>query len=329
MLSKDIAIDGFDAASWAKIVSLFSPDQEQGATVFIFLGESDEVLAAYDTGEGRFELDSFQIDDLPEVVHRRKARWGVALRRGAIEELEERMALRLRRGEDYVAQLLTSLRVLRELHDSNQIRICPDALTRVPVPSPAMVRRALDTILPDGHTALAVLWQRGDPWSAVAIRRSGGAIDHVVGPETIARWTGPLGGDWRRDHRVVVQAVSRELGPVHIGLFSEVGTMRDLLRNPNPGAWATAAAVRDVAFFPSPPYVTAALGADLVRAAAEQTAQLVGGLGILETVVPLAAQFRARVTDMASVTATLGFNPLRVLGEMLRGEGTDRSSDSK
>ncbi|MCA9603382.1 MAG: hypothetical protein KC417_15220, partial [Myxococcales bacterium] len=169
-----------------------------------------------------------------------------------------------------------------------------------------------------------LLWQRGEPWTSVAVRRMGGEIDWIAGPDLISRWTGPLGGDWRRDHRVIAAAVARNMAPVHVGLFSEEHIVRDLLRTPDAGRWARAAAVRDIAFYPTPAYVGVALGADVVRSATRQAASFLGGLKLFESIAPIAAELRSRVTDVASVSAALGFNPLEALGRFLRGE--DRSS---
>jgi hypothetical protein len=156
----------------------------------------------------------------------------------------------------------------------------------------------------------------------LVLRRHAGSIDLVAGPDLLAAWTGPLGGDWRRDYRVITDAVSRTVAPVHFGVFSEASTMRELLRVPDPGAWARAAAVRDIIVHPAPPYVAVAIGADALRAVASTSARLFGGLDLLGAFGPVGRYLRGRVVDVASVTGTLGFNPLRLLAESLQRRET-------
>ncbi|MEM9190547.1 MAG: hypothetical protein AAGF12_15285, partial [Myxococcota bacterium] len=204
-----------------------------------------------------------------------------------------------------------------EAIDAGQIRIYPRPLGSIPTPSPTTVRRALDVVLPNDRSLLVALWDRDKLATCFAIRRRQGAIDMVAGPDLICRWAGPLGGDFRRDHRVLINAVSDGLGPTHLGVFAEMTTMRKLLRAGKRGSWAKAVATRDVILYPAPPYAAVALGADAVRGAAAKAARFLGGLDAVEALMPLANAFRSRVSDVASVTATLGFNPMTVLATIL------------
>jgi hypothetical protein len=198
------------------------------------------------------------------------------------------------------------------------MRFHPRPLANVPIPTPNTVRRALDIFLPDDHSLLVVLWDREHVWTSAALRRRRGSIDRVAGPDLISRWVGPLGGDFRRDHRVIVDAVSHSLAPVHLGLFTEASTMRALLREARSGRWAQAVAVRDVIVHPTPPYVAVALGADAVRGVASQTRRILGGIDFFEAVSPITGMIRSRVAEVASVRDTLGFDPLVALGAWLR-----------
>jgi hypothetical protein len=173
-----------------------------------------------------------------------------------------------------------------------------------------------------------MLWDRGHSWTSVALRRRHGAIDFVAGPDLISRWTGPLGGDWRRDQRVVVDAVSRFLAPAHLGIFGEASTVRRLLLRGDPGAWAAAVAMRDVVVNPTPPYVAVAIGADAVRGFASKTARLLGGFDPLSALAPITHLVRTRVAEVSSVTETLGFDPLEVLRNVIRRvPGNEPESD--
>lgn len=342
MISADLKFEGFDVRSWTHLISLFSPavvermetapastddpsadgdehrDGPRG-TLVVIVNDTGNVLKSFHTTRGRVtDLTYTGPDELPELCERYAARRSVVLRQGVIEEIGERLAMRLQRGDDYVTQWLALARILREMQEAGLIRIWPRPLANVPIPSAGTVRRALDVVVPDDHAAVITLWERGRPWTAAALRRRGGEIDLVAGPDLILRWTGPLGGDWRRDHRVIVGAVERAVAPVHLGIFAEAVTMRRLLKEANAGSWAVAVAIRDVIVHPTPPYVAVALGADAVRGLAQQTTRLLGGLDAFSAIAPLTALVRGRISEVASVSSTLGFNPLRALGAMLR-----------
>jgi hypothetical protein len=351
MISASLRFEGFDSQSWTNLVSLFSPgltarlnrtpvtsdapeldtreaaEQNVGSLVII-VDDQDQPLKAFHTTRGRVTDTNYSSpSQMPDLCERYGAHRVFVLREGVMEEITERLALRLERGDDYVTQWLTLMRILRELQDAKLIRIWPRPLENVPVPSPGTVRRALDVVLPDERCMLVTLWQGSSPWTALALRRRSGAIDTVVGPDLICQWAGPLGGDWRRDHRVIVDAVSRALAPVHVGVFSEVDTMRDLLQDATPGHWARSAALRDVIVYPTPPYAAVALGADALRGVTRTTRRFLGGIDALSAVSPITDLIRGRIAEIASVRDLLGFDPLEALAAMLRREPTESTED--
>lgn len=352
MISPELRFEGFDARSWTNLLSLFAPgliermqapppdsdapevdpheperegDHPRG-TICVVVDAHDRPLAAFHGQRGHLRhLEWLGPDHLQELCDEYGARRCLVIRAGVPEEIAERLAMRVQRGDDYVTQWLKLLEIVREFRTAGLIRIHPPLTgPNVQVPAPGMVRRALDVVLPDDRTMVAMVWDGSATWTALALRRRAGAIDLVAGPDLIARWTGPLGGDWRRDYRVVSDAVSRALAPVHLGIFAEADTIRTLLRDPDPGAWARAVVVRDVIVHPTPPYVAVALGADAVRAVAKRSASLFGGLDALGALAPLAQAVRSRIEEVTSVTATLGFNPLRALAHALRRAAPER-----
>ena len=338
MISPDLQFEGFDARSWIRLVSLFSPSRTEpvndhgslprpSGTLVILVDERNEVLGAFHTKRGRMNgIDYGGPDDLPALCDEHSARRCIVVREGTMDEIAERLAARVSASDDYVAQCLELVRIAREAREALLLDIWPRPLSRVPIPTPLAVRRALDLLLPDGRTVLAILWDRGKPWTGFALSRTRGELDHIVGPELIQRWTGPLGGDWRRDHRVITASVNQHMPPVHIGLFAERSTIVPLLHDPSAGGWSRAVAVRDVIVQPAPPYVTVAVGADVLGAVASQAARWWSGFDALSTLNPLLSQLRNRVTDVSSMTSTLGFNPLRVLAALLN-RSTDNSPD--
>lgn len=343
MIHPELRFEGFDARSWTNLISLFAPDvvwadraspisgdvdeeadeltpkdRTRGALIIV-IDDRDRVLTAFHTSRGRVEgLTWTGPDALPMLAARYRARRCIALREGVIEEITERVARRHDRDADYFAQCLLIMRTVRELSEAGLLHTWPRPLANVPIPTSAMVRRALDTVLPEDRTLALVVWNGSTPWTGLVLRRRKGGIDLVAGPDLIARWAGPLGGDWRRDHRVISDAITDAVAPVHLGIFTELDTLRALLRSADPGAWARAALVRDVIVHPTPPYVAVALGADAVRAVARGSARWLGGIDALSALAPLATYVRGRVAEVASVTATLGFDPLKVLAIWLR-----------
>lgn len=340
MISGDLRFEGFDVASWQNLLSLFMPGlrdrvsraaERPAGTLTVVVDDDDVVLLALHSLDGRWDEGiGAEVGPLPRLAEASGARRVLALRAGAMEELVERAALRYRPGQDYLTQTLMVVRAARELADAGLVRLWPNPLAGVPIPSPQAVQRALDLVLPVDKAAVLVLWD-GGLWTAVALRRRREGIDLVAGPDLLARWAGPLGGDWRRDHRVFVDAVARAVAPVHLGVFAEADTFRDLLRSDAPGRWAKAIAVRDVIVNPMPGFVTAAVGADAVRGVGRASAQVLGGLDLAGTLLPVAQMIRARVTQAESVREILGFDPLSALATALRREeppqGDERPSE--
>lgn len=339
MISADLRFEGFDSRSWTHLVSLFAPnvvtrlDSEQQDTteaadaegtayrgsLVVVLDDRERVLKAFHTERGRIpDLTYEGPDSLAELAREHQATRCVVLREGVMEEIGERIARRITRHDDYVAQLLVIARSVREMSEAGLLLTWPRPLGNVPIPTIGMVRRALDTVLPDEHAMVLVVFQNGTPWTAMVLRRQEGLIDLIAGPDLVVRWAGALGGDWRRDYRVISDAVARHVAPVHLGVFVERDTLIALLRSKDSGAWAKAVGVRDVIVHPTPPYVSVALGADAVRAVAKRSAAWLGGIDALGQFAPVARFVRGRIAEVASVNATLGFDPLQVLATWLR-----------
>ncbi len=342
MISASLRFEGFDSRSWTNLISLFAPTvvermsrdeadsdapvlepHERAASprgsLVIVLDDRDRVIKALHTRYGRVEGVTWSgPGELPALAREHGARRALALREGVIEEIAERVARRCDRDDDYAAQWRTLARAIREMNEAGLLHTWPRPLANVPIPTAAMMRRAMDTVLPEDHAMVLVVWNGSAPWTGLVLRRQASGIDLVAGPDLLARWTGPLGGDWRRDYRVVSDAVAESVAPVHLGIFTELSSLRPLLRTDEPGAWARAVAVRAVIVHPTPPYVAVALGADAVRAVARESSRWLGGIDALAPLAPVATYLRGRVAEVASVTATLGFDPLKLLAQWLR-----------
>ncbi|MFO0712483.1 MAG: hypothetical protein U0353_21710 [Sandaracinus sp.] len=359
MISEDVRIQGFDARAFTNLVSLFAPNvvyrherdpidsdapelaphlPEEGevrdGTLVVVVSDRGTVRKAFHTVHGRVrDLELESPERLEGVPERYGAKRVIVLREGVLEDLFARASARMHREDDYVAQWLQVVRAIREEMDAGRLVIHPRPFTSVPLPTSQLVRRTLDSVLPDDRSFVLAVWRGHSLWTAAALRRRAGEIDWVAGPDQLLAWTGPLGGDWRRDHRVLSQAVTAHIAPVHLGLYGDLRSVRRLLRSREAGAWAKAVASREVILHPTPPYVAVALGADAVRRVAQKSTDLLGRLGVTERLdplrqlVPVLGALRGRVAEVASVTQTLGFDPLKLLAQFLERVDPDDADE--
>ncbi|MFW5877291.1 MAG: hypothetical protein ACOCXM_11185 [Myxococcota bacterium] len=346
MIHSDLRFEGFDARSWTHLLSLFLPGVVQrteveapasddpgldekppalpGGTLLVVVDEDDHAVMALHTRQGR-------ISHLGTVVEPRTlcatyaANRCVILREGALDELAERVALRIDRDDDYLEQALAVLRTAREMQEGGLIRIWPRRFAHVPIPTAATVERGLDLVLPSDRVAVLALWRSEHLWTAVALRRRQGRIDWVVGPDFIGHWCGGApAGDLRRSSADVLAAIAEHMGPVHLGVFAEAHTLRRLLRQNEGGAWAAATAGQEILIQPMPPYVAMALGADVLRAVARSSTRLFGDrFDVGAALTPLADAMRERLGRARSLTQTLGFDPLELLARYLQDRGDE------
>ena len=330
MIGDGVRMEGFDARSWTRLVGLFAPPvvatsersaERVGGTLVVVVSSTGRVRKAFHTVRGPVRgVDTSGYGDpgvLVNLARVHRAYRVVLVREGALEEIAERVALRLHRGDDYLAQWLVLVRAVRDALDSGSIQLHPRPFPGLPIPTAAMVHRAVDAVLPEDTALVLATFDGDDLVTAVALRRRGGEIDRVLGPDVLSRWTGALGGDWRRDHRILTDRVAEHVAPVHLGLYAQHEDLRTLLRNDAPGAWARAVATRELIVQPSPPYVAVALGADAMRAAARRSSAYLAGIDALAPFAPLARMLRGRIGEIASVTSTLGFDPLKALAAWL------------
>jgi hypothetical protein len=334
VISEDFQFEGFDARDFLNLLSLFrGPGARSEAdaetfesapargTLVLVIDELGSPCAALNTSQGAIDLPEYRGDaDLAPLCERLGVERAIVLEEGAVEELTERAAQRMLFNTDYAAQWLTLFAVVRELEDEGKLRFWPPH-TRVPLPTSNMLYRVLDLLLPHDHVLLLVLWDGAALWTACALHRRGAQIDRVVGPKLLLDWTGPLGGDYRRDQRAIRRAVERALGPLHLGLFAQRDAIEELLRDPSPGAWARAVALREIIISPAPRYVHLAVGADAARAAGQRARQWLGGIDVVAYLGPAAQFAREHVARIGSITQILGFNPLQALAARLRRHG--------
>lgn len=332
MIAEDFRIEGFDVRAFAHLVSLFGVGRRQAdveanprGTLVVVRSEDGTPCASFVTGRGPVDVEAWQdTEGLESVCRRLGVRSAIIIDEGAIEELTERIAARIGFGDDYLKQWLAMLSVARELELESKILFWPRR-AHVPLPTPAMLKRALDLVLPDETSIVLALWDGEELWTGCALARRGGELSWLAGPELLLGWAGPLGGDFRRDHRQLTRAVSNAMAPVHLGIFAQRDVFEALLRSPEPGAWARAVALRDVILSPAAPYAHVAVGADALRAAGRRARTVFGGIDLGSYFAPIASFAREHVAHVGSLTGILGFNPLQALAARLQQQRQDPS----
>jgi hypothetical protein len=332
VITEDFRFEGFDATAFKRLVQLLggntsSAEQMPGLLVIV-LDAEHRPCAALVTGRGPVDVGTFEGPaQLAELCARLNVLGAVLIEDGALTELVENAADAMRFDEDYVQHWLSMVKATRALEDDGRILWWPRR-THLPIPTPAMLTRAVDLILPPRRSLVLALWEGESLWTGCAIERSDKDLCRMVGPDFLIEWAGPLAGDFRRDHRALSRAVSTAMAPVHLGLFAQREAFQSLLRSAAPGAWAQAVALREIIVSPAAPYVHVALGADALRAAGKRTAAAFGGVDLTSYFAPIAALARQRIGRVSSLTNILGFNPLSALASRLRRSAAPPSDES-
>jgi hypothetical protein len=292
VLSRDVRFEGFSTSDWLRLREVFvqpsarprertdpaaqgeqppvvapePPLRRRGGVIAVVT--DDRLRKLVSTRVGRLDRGAQPWPEpLQTLAERHGARWAAALEYGALDELMERFAARLLREQDLLSQAILFVNVLRELEAEKRLQVWPWRLSAWPVPRERVVARVLDAFCPDGKSVVFGVFDAGEVFTAIVLRRKGHGFDLVLGPDELRREMGLLSGDWRRDYRHLARAAEESAGPIALGCFGEVETLRQLARDPSPGAWAAAVAARDVVLAPVTPAIAVPLGIDVGRAA--------------------------------------------------------------
>ena len=256
MLTRDVRFEGWDVDSWLRFLALF----ERETPVPVPASRSGGVLAVHDGGRLRKLLHTRvgRLDPVEQtwpialdaLAERHEAAWAVSLHMGALDEVMERFGARAQRTDDIVAQALSLATIVREMAVEGAITAWPMRLATLRLPSPQVVARAASSLCPEGRVLAGGLFEDGHLVTAIVVRRRKDGFDSVLGPGELSPHMGLQSGDWRRDYAHLVRAIGRHVGPLSAGVFTETRTLRRLLADSSPGAWARAVAVRDVIVSP-------------------------------------------------------------------------------
>lgn len=331
MIDHDLRFGGFSAEQWIRLMSLFTRDQSPvsfgSGTVVSILDDEEDVCALFHTERGPLEPSpNVNMTDPRALCEAFLAARAFVVREGAVETLVERAAMHVSMRDTYSGQWIGLLNAIRGMALDGKLRTWPGSFASWRIPSAYSVARGLDALLPDNTSLTLVLWRQQEVWTSLTLSKRAGCIHHIVGPETLAQWSGPLGGDYRRDYRPIARGISRNLAPLHIGVFADEAMFRRLLENPTPGAWASAIAVRDVIVYPSPGYVSVAVGADAMRAVAQRSAIALAGVDFAGLLGPLSEVTRRVLGTAPDLSARLGLESLKDVGAWLRTVWNDRGN---
>lgn len=343
MIVHDTRIEGFDARSWHRLVTLLVPGaashppqawsedgraRRRGGVIVVSLDESgDGARHAVHTARGALPLDAWTSPrELDAFAQRHDARFAVALRPGALEALYDRVGGRLTLDDDTWATAWVVAGAVRELLDDRALYLAPAPPAGVPLPPASALAAAWDRALPPGQGVVVALFDEGRLDTGLVAHREGAGLTFVHGPEVITRICAPLRGDLEADYRAIRAACDAWAGPLALGIFARTEVLRELLRSDTPGAWTQAVARRDVIFDPLPAWVGLAVGADVVRLVARNVRDVTS---LMEVVSPVAAAARvfADWVAVADLRAIMGFDPLDAISVMIRRSASNPDDD--
>ncbi len=283
MLTLDVRFEGWTAADWVRLLSLFragrAPSSGEAAAPggILAIHEEGRLRKLLHTRAGRLDPRGHPWPLAPsELAARHGAAWALLLRTGALETLMERFGARSRQGDDVLAQALVLTQIARELVGEGGFELWPPRSFLPPLATHSLVTRTLRGLCPAGKAVALGLFEGGELWTAVVLRRRDDGIDLVLGPDDLRPAMGLLAGDWRRDYRHLVAAIEASAGPLATGVFAERETFLALAAERSPGAWARAIAVRDVVVAPLGGAIALPLGVDAAYGLVEAMRSLVG-----------------------------------------------------
>jgi hypothetical protein len=328
VLSADVRFEGFTATDWTRVLSLFrprraaseqrDPGRARGGVIAVHAGGKLRKLVHTEVGRLRLDEAQQRFPCTAEALARaHHASWGLILEAGTLEAIMDRFAERTRRGDDITAQTITLAQAAREELVAGRIDLWPFRLRGVPIPTAPMVKHSLDSVCPVGRTMVVGLFESGELWTSIALRRGASGVNLILGPDEVRIDMGLLSGDWRRDYRHLSRAIEDRCGPLAFGCYAEVGTIRKLEVDPNPGAWARAAALRELILSPLPAPLAIPLGVDAGRAAWNALRVVAERVDPVGVVSPAMAVLRDLTTGDRDVKDVLGFHPLELLRRLL------------
>ncbi len=140
--------------------------------------------------------------------------------------------------------------------------------------NPDIQRVLLNLIWPKNEAWLATWWGHDGLVCALAVVRYQDNTFRIVGPKTLLEWTGPLGGDWQRDYRVVKESVEERLAVPVFGMHTTLEGWKKLTEERKPGTLISKFTFRELIIDPRPWFAGALLGFDALHGIESRTGLL-------------------------------------------------------
>ena len=281
MTSEDLSVFGFDPESWNRLRALLLGDAEDPdaalALIVLFVDADGAPLAALHSSEGAFAPEPWAASDLARLCESKQARACFVMDAPPPAELDALVSKPHGAEDGHERAAMRLLRLLDHGARGALRRMWPSSFANFKMPGGAAAQLALDVLLPPDHCLLLGVFEDGEIWTGMALHR-GAQLDVLAGPAALRKWSGQLGGDWRRDQRVVLRAVERELGSVHLAGFMARPTAERLFRKPARGSWSLAYATKELIVQPVPAYAATALAFDGLAGAAQGVWSLFEGM---------------------------------------------------
>lgn len=244
----------------------------------VVLCRDERVLRIFQVGGALIpsaELASSRPEDLRAFRKRRGLPFVLAVEVDALPRLFAEVEARIAIDDDYVAQGLAALPVLRAAL-GKELRLDPPILPgALPIPSASLLRTTWNTILPDGRSLVFYLADGGRLWTSLIAVKQRGAIVELTTHAAIADRV--RFGSIREGAPAVLAAVADRLAPAALGLFLPLRVWHELVAGDR-SAIARALAVRQAVLDPAPPWLLALVGVGAVAEAATRSVRLAGKL---------------------------------------------------
>ncbi len=342
MLASDFELRGFDSRDWLRLVDLFphplahssgpkapasSGDEADASGGLIAMGRRDELLRLWRAGAGPLSTEGHPWPmSSEELAAKHQAPWVAKLHPGALLELQERFGSRLRPQDSLQDQWVKLLVAVQELVNEDGISLWPRRLFNWPaLVRENLARSAFELLCPPGKCLLLGVFEAGELFTALALRRGEEEIDLVLGPGELRQQMGLLSGDWFRDYAHLVSAVETHLSPVAGGCFAEAVTLRRLLAERKPGSFSQAVAARDLVLHPVNPAFAVSLGVDVGRAAlagVQSLTQRIASYPLAQH--PAVQKVKSVAKRDSNIEDLLGFDPIAAIGRLIIDPKDDR-----
>lgn len=332
MFSADVQVLDFTAQDWLRLPQLFRPPLPASSRTALAPGgifavrDGDRIVKVTSTRHGRLPPPEAGNVTARALGEQHGASFAIVLSTAALEQLGDRFARRMSRGQSFHAQVEAFVAGMRELEQEGELELWPTPFAEWPIPTERAFGSALDLLCADGKVLVLGAFEGGELFTALCLRRRGPGFDAIMGPDRLRQDMGLLSGDFTRDYRYLAAAVESRLGHVAAGCYAELSTFRRLAAQSEPGAWASAVAARDVVLTPVTPGLAVPLGVDAGRAALSLAKGVAARFGVLQNLGGSSGQLgatlgRAYSFVQSDVRQYLGFDPWRALGSWFRVRG--------